>query len=134
VHFISLVSLCHQALVELFLTDTRLVSAGEQNALSGGIEGECHPPNAPGGLESKLLQIGVSRPLQGVHVRASKPRAIDLEELEAGQNPILNRFIEKEELRLELVRQPNDPGHQYSLKAMSVKVFNMGKQTAVLTG
>jgi hypothetical protein len=113
VRFISLGGLCHQALVELLFTDIRLVSAGKQNAFSGGIEGECHTPNAASGVESKLLKIGVLRPLQSIHVRPSKLRAIDLEELEAGQDPILNRFIKKQELLLELLCQPNDPRHKY---------------------
>jgi hypothetical protein len=71
--------------------------------------------NASGGFEAKLLQIGVLRPVQGIHMRTPKLMSVDLQQPDAGQNGVLNHFVEKQELRLELVRQPNDPRHQYSL-------------------
>jgi hypothetical protein len=110
-----------QPLVEAILAAARFVSGNKQYGLPGRIEGECYAPNATGGLESKLFQIGVFRPLQGIHLRTSKLRSIDFEKLDASENRILNRFVEKQELLLELVRQPNDSRHQYSLKAINFK-------------
>jgi hypothetical protein len=48
-------------------------------------------------------------------MRTPKLMSVDLQQPDAGQNGVLNHFVEKQELRLELVRQPNDPRHQYSL-------------------
>lgn len=72
---IALVRDNNESLVKSFLVNTRLVTTNQQNRLPFRIERKGDPPNFAIPTETKLLQVGMLRPLERIDSRTAKTRA-----------------------------------------------------------
>src|SRR5215207_7032740 len=113
----TFVGLCDQPLIEALLTHSRLVAGDHQNTVPARIESKSHSPDSPHRIESKLLHVGVLRPLQRVHIRTSELRPVFCKKPGDRQQFVLNFLLESQELLFEFIFKANDPEHLYSVSA-----------------
>src|SRR5229473_2274317 len=114
----TFVGLYDQLLIETILAPSRLVARGQQDTLSARIESKSHSPDSAHCIKSKLLHVGMLRPLQRVHIGASKLRPVFCKNPRDHQEFVLNPLLESQELLFEFIFKADDPGHLYSLSAI----------------
>jgi hypothetical protein len=104
-----------QVTVELCLhlgTQPRFVSGHQQDRLSGRIEGKGHAPDPATGSKAHFLHVGVTRTLQRVDGRPTEGRSDFREHTRRFEQVVLDPFLERSELRLELGMKQDDPRHE----------------------
>ena len=89
---------------------TRFVTSHEQDGLPLGIKGKSDSPHPVIGLKAKLLHVGVTRSVQGVHPWAAKCRSECLKKLRLREQLILHcggQGIEFQDRRPDRIRLPS---------------------------
>ena len=90
-----------QLSVKTFFADAGFVAGHKQDGLPLGIKGKSDSPHAVIGLKAKLLHVGVTRSVQGVHPWATQRRPECLEKLRLRKELILHRSGQDIEFRVE---------------------------------
>src|SRR5205809_2679997 len=101
----TLISLADQLPVEPFFAAARFISSNQEDGLALGVESKGHSPFTVGRAEPQFLHICVTRAHQGIN---AGPAQIAEKEGQR-QNLCPHVFLQRDELRLKLVADLNNP-------------------------
>ena len=109
---VSLIRFLHQLTVESPLTDTGLITSGQENRIPVGVKGESHSPHAPISIEPQFFHSGILGQLQVIHIGTSQQRSLGLQQSRSLQKRLPNGFRQRIEFGFDFRMKSNHKLHR----------------------